>query len=229
MPKSDVKTRILHRLDAKTDLGAWTPIDFLDVGRRDVVDKVLQRLAHANKIQRIDRGLYFKPRLNRLTGVPTNPDYRKIVAALARRDQTRMLIDGLTAANDLGLTDAVPARVVIHTDARLKPLRLGKLDVHFKQTAPSKLYWAGRPAMKVVQALHWLRDTLPQDKARIIRRLHAILHDPKHGKRLRNDLRDGLPTLPAWMQDLVREVLHPPVESAKPVPSDITRPTLDKP
>jgi hypothetical protein len=220
MPKSDVKTRILHRLGTKTDLGAWTPVDFLDVGGRDVVDKVLQRLAHANKIQRIDRGLYFKPRLNRLTGEPTNPDYRKIVAALARRDQTRMLIDGLTAANDLGLTDAVPARVVIHTDARLKPLRLGKLDLHFKQTAPSKLYWAGRPAMKVVQALHWLRDTLPQDKARIIRRLHAILHDPKHGKRLRSDLRDGLPTLPAWMQDLVREVLHPPVESAKSMPLD---------
>jgi len=216
MPKSDVKTRILHRLGAKTDLGAWTPVDFLDVGRRDVVE-------------RIDRGLYFKPRLNRLTGQPTNPDYRKIVAALARRDQTRMLIDGLSAANDLGLTDAVPARVVIHTDARLKPLRLGKLDLHFKQTAPSKLYWAGRPAMKVVQALHWLRDTLPQDKARIVRRLHAILHDPKHGKRLRNDLRDGLPTLPAWMQDLVREVLEPSKESAKPVPRDSTRPTPDKP
>jgi hypothetical protein len=138
-----------------------------------------------------------------------------------------MLIDGLTAANDLGLTDAVPARVVIHTDARLKPLRLGKLDLHFKQTAPSKLYWAGRPAMKVVQALHWLRDTLPQDKARIMRRLHAILHDPKHGKRLRNDLRDGLPTLPAWMQDIVREMLQPPVESAKPAPRNSSRPTLD--
>ena len=45
MPKSNVKTRILHRLGAKTDLGAWTPVDFLDVGRRDVVDKVLQRLS----------------------------------------------------------------------------------------------------------------------------------------------------------------------------------------
>jgi hypothetical protein len=62
-----------------------------------------------------------------------------------------------------------------------------------------------------------------------VRRLHAILHDPKHGKRLRNDLRDGLPTLPAWMQDLVREVLEPSKESAKPVPRDSTRPTPDKP
>lgn len=108
MSTPDVKTRILHRLGARADLGVWTPVDFLDVGKRDAVDKVLQRLSDAQKIQRIDRGLYFKPRLNRLTGKPTNPDYRKIVDALARRDQTRMLIDGLTAANDLGLTDAGP-------------------------------------------------------------------------------------------------------------------------
>ncbi len=135
MNNSTVKMSILRRLNSKSDLGVWTPIDFLDVGKRDAVDKVLQRLSHDNQIQRIHRGLYYKPRLNPLTGKPTNPDYRKIVDALARRDQTRMLLDGLSAANDLGLTDAVPAKVVIHTDARLKPLRLGKLDLHFKQTA----------------------------------------------------------------------------------------------
>jgi len=229
MVNSDVKTRILHRLGAKADLGVWTPVDFLDMGKRDAVDKVLQRLSHANKIQRIDRGLYYKPRLNRLTGKPTNPDYRKIVDALARRDQTRMLIDGLTAANDLGLTDAVPARVIIHTDARLKPLRLGKLDLRFKQTAPSKLYWAGRPAMKVVQALRWLRDTFPQDKDRIVRRIRSILDDPKHGKRLRDDLQAGLPTLPGWMHDLVREILQPTGKSAKPAPDDSPRRSFSKP
>jgi len=216
MSKSDVKTRILRRLGAKADLGVWTPVDFLDMGKRDAVDKVLQRLSSAHTIQRIDRGLYYKPTLNRLTGKPTTPDYRKVIDALARRDQSRMLVDGLTAANDLGLTDAVPARVVVHTDARLKPLRLGQLDLRFKQTAPSKLHWAGRPAMKVVQALHWVRDTLPQDKDRIIRRIRAILDDPQHGKRIRDDLQAGLPTLPAWMQDLVREILQPP---AKNIPS----------
>ena len=63
--------------------------------------------------------------------------------------------------------------------------------------------------MKVVQALRWLRDTLPQDKDRIIRRIRSILNDPKHGKRVRDDLQAGLPTLPGWMQDLVREILQP--------------------
>jgi len=209
MRKPDVKTRILHRLGSKANLGVWTPADFATLGNRDAVDKALQRLSHAHTIQRIDRGLYYKPRLNRLTGKPTSPDYRKIVDALARRDQARMLVDGLTAANDLGLTNAVPARVIVHTDVRLKPMRLGQLDLRFKQTAPSKLYWAGRPAMKVVQALHWLRDTLPQDKDRIIHRIRSILDDPKHGKSIRKDLLVGLPTLPAWMQNLVREILLP--------------------
>ena len=83
----------------------WTPVDFLDLGSRDAVDKTLQRLVHGGQLRRIDRGLYDAPRLNRLTKRPAVTDYRQIIDALARRDQVRMLVDGLTAANDLGLTD----------------------------------------------------------------------------------------------------------------------------
>jgi hypothetical protein len=216
MSNLDAKTRILQRLETRADVVVWTPVDFLDLGKRDAVDKVLQRLCRGHKLRRIDRGLYYQPRLNALTGKPTNPDYRKVVDALARRCQTRMLVDGMTAANDLGLTNAVPARVVLHTDGRLKPLRLGNLEIRFKQTAPRKLYWADRPAMKIVQALHWLRDTLPQDKPQIVRRLQAILRDPVHGKSLRDDLQAGLLTLPNWMQAIVRELLHPPCGEAQP-------------
>ena len=79
----------------------------------------------------------------------------------------------------------------------------------FRPTAPSKLFWAGRPAMRVVQALHWLRDALtdPDDRKRIVRRLRAIFADPNQGSAITVDLRDGLPTLPAWMQDLLRPLL----------------------
>ncbi len=53
------------------------------------------------------------------------------------------------------LTTAVPARVIVLTDARLRPIRLGNQQIQFKTVAPSRLYWAGRPAMRVVQALYW--------------------------------------------------------------------------
>jgi len=118
-----------------------------------------------------------------------------------------MLVDGLTAANDLYLTTAVPSRVVIHTDARRRAIRLDNLTIEFKHTAPSKLCWAGQPATRIVQALHWLKDMLPTDRDRILARLSSILADPRYGKGLRDDLRTGLSTWPAWMQDLVRELL----------------------
>lgn len=203
----DLKQVVADRIADASTAQVWTPVDFLDLGSRDAVDKALQRLVHAGRLRRIDRGLYDTRRINNLTKRPAVADYRQIIDALARRDQVRMLVDGLTAANDLGLTTAVPARVVIHTDARRRTIQLDKLVIEFKQTAPSKLYWAGRPAMRIVQALRWLKDTLPTDRDRVLARLSTILTDRRHGKVLRDDLRAGLATLPAWMQSIVRELL----------------------
>lgn len=203
----DLKQLVAGRIADASTAQVWTPVDFLDLGSRDAVDKALQRLVHAGRLRRIDRGLYDTPRINNLTKRPAVADYRQIIDALARRDQVRMLVDGLTAANDLGLTTAIPARVVIHTDARRRTIHLDNLAIEFKQTAPSKLYWAGRPAMRIVQALRWLKDTLPTDRDRILARLSTILTDRRHGKVLRDDLRAGLATLPAWMQPIVRELL----------------------
>lgn len=185
-------------------------MDFIDLGSRDSVDKSLQRLARTGKIRRIDRGLYDAPRPNPLTGQNTNPDYQAVIEAIARRDQIRLLIDGIAAANQLGLTDAVPARVTVHTDARLKPIRLGNLIIHFKLTAPSRLYWAGRPGMRIVQALHWLHDILPQNRDSILQRLKKVLADPKHGQNISEDLKAGLHTLPTWMRPIIRDLLKPP-------------------
>jgi len=195
------------RMAAGPPTQVWTPVDFLDLGSRDAVDKALQRMVRAGTLRRIDRGLYDLPRTNRLTKRPTVTDYRQVIDALARRDQVRMLVDGLTAANDLGLTTAVPAKVVVHTDARRRSIHLDNLTIDFKRTAPRKLYWAGRPAMRIVQALHWLKDTLPADRDRVVSHLSSVLADPRTGKLLRNDLRAGLATLPGWMRSLVREMV----------------------
>ena len=173
-PTIDLKARILDRMRRDSLIRVWTPNDFLDLGSRAGVDKALQRLAADSMVRRIDRGLYDLPRVNQLTGKPTSPDYTAVIDAVARRDKIRLLLDGLTAANQLGLTTAVPGRVTVHTDARLRPIQLDKLKVDFKLTAPSRLYWAGRPGMRVVQALHWLRDMPSADQDAILHRLRKI-------------------------------------------------------
>jgi hypothetical protein len=222
-PALDLKARVLDRMRQRTRKSVWTPSDFFDLGSRSAIDKGLQRLAKSKDIRRIDRGLYDAPQTNKLTGKPTNPNYTAVIDAVGRRDQARLLVDGMTAANQLGLTNAVPARVTVHTDARIRPIQLGNLTITFKLTAPSRLYWAGRPAMRIVQALHWLRDMLTSDKDSIQSRLKAILNDPIEGPAIRDDLREGLHTLPQWMRELVGDLLSratgdPSNSSSKTVP-----------
>ena len=207
---TDLRSKLLARVASQPD-EVWTPADFADLGGRAAIDKTLQRLAAAGELRRIDRGLYDRPRKNSLTGQPTVPDYRAVIRAVTRREQARAVVDGMTAANDLGLTTAVPARIEVLVDARLKPIKLGNQEIHFKFAAPSRLYWADRPAMRVVQALYWMQDMLSHDDERdrvgdVLRRLFA---DPKHGKAIRDDLRAGLSALPIWMQEFLRDLVTP--------------------
>ena len=224
-PGLDIKTAIARRMAKQAPFGVWTPADFIDLGARAAVDQALHRLVRAGDIRRITRGLYDKPGLNSLTAKPTNPDPRAVVDALARRDKYRMIVDGITAANDLGLSDAVPARIVVHTDARLKPLGLGNLRIVFRLTAPSKLYWAGRPAMRVVQALHWLKDRLAADRSHVQKRLAAIFADPTHGPAILADLREGFAALPDWMRIFLKDML---AESPKGSPDGSATPNRRK-
>ena len=203
---SDLKSQLTSIVQSGGPNHVWVPSDFACLGNREAVDKTLQRMVHSGALRRIDRGLYDRPGINSLTKRPTRPDYRAVIDAIARRDQLRLLVDGMTAANDFGLTDAVPARVTIHTDARRRSIKLDQLAIDFKHTAPSRLYWAGRPAMRVVQALHWLKDTLATDRQRVLDKLTKVLVDPQYGDAIRNDLLEGFALLPAWMQSVVREL-----------------------
>lgn len=213
-----LRSQLLTRI-AGSPNEIWTPGDFADLGTRAAVDKTLQRLVAAGELRRIDRGLYDQPRKNELTGRPTVPDYRAVIRAVTRRDQARVVIDGMTAANDLGLTTAVPARIEVLADARLKPIKLGSQEIHFKFAAPSRLYWADRPAMRVVQALHWMQDMLTEDseRQRVQDVLRRILADPRHGQAIRDDLHAGLSALPIWMQEFLRGLLSssPPDDAPK--------------
>jgi hypothetical protein len=207
-PSPDLRSRILARV-AERPTEVWTPDDFADLASRGAIDKALQRLAAVQKLRRIDRGLYDVPAPNRLTGRLKVPDYRAVIRAVARRDKARFVLDGMTAANDLGLTNAVPARVEVLTDARLKPIKLDNQEIRFKAAAPSRLYWADRPAMRVVHALHWLQDVLrdEEERARVAKLLRRLFADPEHGAAMQKDLRDGLSALPIWMQEFVRPLI----------------------
>src|SRR3546814_19959782 len=103
-----------------------------------------------------------------------------------------MVVYGMTAANDLGLTTAVPSRIEVLVDARLEPITLGNQEISFKHAAPSRLYWAGSPAIRMGQALYWRKDVIDRSekkRTRVYTALSAILLDPRHVRTLSKDLK----------------------------------------
>jgi len=188
---------ILARIKAHDAAWVFTASDFLDLGARDAVDKALSRMAAARKIRRVARGLYDVPRQHPIVGT-TVPDVDKVVKAVASKVGARVQPSGAYAANLLGLSDQVPAKVVFLTDRRSKQVRLGNLNIRFKQASPRTMATAGRISGLVIQALRYMGRTHADDYVARLRR--TLSADDK--KQLLKDLAYA----PAWIADIMRRL-----------------------
>ena len=193
--------KIMKRVSAH-DSGSWvcTPKDFLDLGSREAVDQALSRLVKAGELRRVGHGLYDMPRFSNVLNRPAPVDLDAAIAALARRDGVRIMTDGLVAANHLGLTNAVPAKVSFVTDGHSRTVKIDGRTIQFRHAGPSVMQWAGRPAAPVVQALRWLGPDAAAD-TRVLSTLSRHLPDD-----VKRDLLQNSRDLPGWALPLARNI-----------------------
>lgn len=91
------------------------------------------------------------------------------------------VLPGPSAHTAAPVTDAVPAGVTIYMDTRRRTLQVGKLAIQFKVAPPSRMYWADRPAMRVVQTQSWQRSyTLRYVSTRISSNFPVSLDIQRH-------------------------------------------------
>ncbi len=217
-PTSDTLERIRQRIADAAPSGVWSRSDFLDIATPNAVEKALQRLTNRGDIRRSHRGLYDKPAVSQLTCKMVFPPRASFIDAIARRDKLRVCVDGMTAANDLGLTTAVPARSTVYADTYPRTIEIevnaGDAEatksviyiLDFKRISAKTAFWAGRPAMRVIRALHWFRDersnleTVVDGIVRYLARSH-------HRQPIVDDLRENIHAIPAWMYQAVETII----------------------
>ena len=193
-----IEKSILARIRKARAGRVFSPRQFLNLGGRSAVGVALHRLVRAGEIQRVRRGLYFMPRQHPILG-QTGPDIMATVQALMADSHAQWQFTGAYAANALGLSDQVPAKVIILTDGLARIVTLGKLTLAFRHASPRNLLGAGRRAGLVIQAL---------------RHLKASSEMATHIPRIRRDLDVGtkrdlvklMKDLPAWMKPIVKEI-----------------------
>jgi Family of unknown function (DUF6088) len=190
--------KILRRIRAHgRSQWVFTPTDFLDLGNRAAVDRAISRLVRNQTIRRIGHGLYDFPRMSEILNRPAPPDINRAVQAIAKRDNIKIMPDGLVAANQLGLTNAVPAQNAYITNGDSRKIAIGGQTVRLQHRSEKIMQWSDRPGATVVQAVLWLGKPIARDPE-IVEILKTKLTDE-----VKADLLAGANELPSWMANTI--------------------------
>ena len=142
---SSMADKIMKRISGNaSDRWVCTPRDFLDIGSREAIDQALSRLVKAGRLRRVGRGLFEKPRMSGVLKRPAPVDLDAAIAAIARRDGIRLMPDGVAAANQFGLTNAVPANPYFVTDGDSRSVEIDGRTIRFRHASASVMRWAGK-------------------------------------------------------------------------------------
>lgn len=179
----------------------FTPKHFQDLGSDSAIDSTLRRLKASGTIRQLARGLYDYPVLDSELGTIT-PSADAIARALVVRDAIRLQPSGAYAANQLGLSEQVPSRVVFLTDGPARKVKIGKREIILQHTTPRNMATAGRKSGLLIQALRYLGQD--QVDAQVLATLRRHITDKD-----RASLRKDLIHAPAWIADLLRPLTGP--------------------
>ena len=197
-PRTNVDAAIRAQLGRAKPGQVFSPSDFVNLGGRAAVDKVLSRLAASGVVRRIARGLYDVPRTHALLG-PLLPAPDDIARALADKGSLRLQPSGAYAANLLGLTEQVPMRLAFLTDGASRAVQVGNQSILLKHTTPRNMATAGRISGLVIQALRHLKQ--PNIDAQMVARLRARLSAEDKAVLLAD-----APLAPVWIAEIMRDI-----------------------
>ncbi len=188
--------QILEAIHARGRGAVFIPTDFLNLGSRQAVDISLHRLVRKGTIRRLARGIYDFPIEHPILGM-IQPSPEKIAEALVGRDNTRIQPTGAYAANILGLSEQVPAKVVFLTDGPSRTIKIGGTTIRLRRTTPKNMAMAGRLSGLLVQALRELgQENVTARRLEHLKRALPL----KERQGLLKDIRYA----PEWMHSIFR-------------------------
>ncbi len=138
----------------KSEIGTvFVATDFVDISDKTSINTYLTRLDEEKSLQRIMRGVYYKPEYNDFLGEYVAPEPDAVAHALARNFGWTIVPCGDTALNLLGLSTQIPAAWVYVSDGTYKEYTYEQTTIKFKRTTNKEISKLSYKTALVVQAL----------------------------------------------------------------------------
>lgn len=172
--------------------------DFPDY-HSEFVGGTLSELTNEGVLVKLAQGIYARPRKSRF-GVVL-PSVEKIVQAISKRDNAKVIPFGMTALNALGLSTQVPMNYTYLTTGSERTISLKNQQVVLKRGVPKNFCYTTRLISLMVQALRALKqENVGQEEIQTIRTL--ITREPD-----KESLTKDVDMMPAWMKRIVKPML----------------------
>lgn len=157
-----IKNKIINRIYGKGRGWCYTPKSFSDLGSPEAIRITLHRLEKKGAIRRLSRGIYEYPKKHPTIGF-LSPDPDKIAEAISVRDAIRIQPSGAFAANILGLSNQVPAKIVFLTDGSGRRIKIGPREIIFKRTTPRNMAGAKSSGTLILALKYIGKEQVSQD------------------------------------------------------------------
>jgi hypothetical protein len=185
-----------------TDAGpgyVFTRKDFQDIASSGSIGQILSRMIKDGVIRQIGRGIFDFPNTNPTLGGQLSPDIDQAAKAIARKFRWSILPYGNLAANRLGLSQQVPAKLMYLSDGPTKDLKIENRVIYFKHARPKEIYADSFISGLVVQALRYFGKDRVGDE--IIAHLKQKLsHNEK------NELLENIHYSTEWIYEIVQKI-----------------------
>ena len=172
---------------------------FSELAEQAAIRKALQRLKENEKIVRVALGIYAIPKESELVG-KIIPGAEEVIAAIAKKDQFRIVPTGIQAQHLLGLSTQVPMKLVYLTDGAPRTIHIGKQTINLKKTIPKNLIAKGEISGLVIQAL----KTIGKDK--LEEKIETIILEQLKNEKPENILHDSK-LAPAWIATILKKAI----------------------
>ncbi len=135
MERPKYNKAIVDRINEMEEGTVFITSDFSDIATVPAINMAMTRFVSENKIKRIMRGVYEKPRYSELLKEFVASDTEKIAYAIARNYNWSIAPAGDTALNLLKLSTQVPAVWLYVSDGPYKEYKYENITIKFNHTS----------------------------------------------------------------------------------------------
>jgi hypothetical protein len=193
----NLSERILKKAKVK-GYRVFSCYDFLDLANYKALSKALERLVNEGRCVRLSLGLFGLVVINRKLHVPQTLSSQDILWALTRKYGWKVVPYGGMAANELGLSQQVPAKIVLASTGPYKKCAINGYQFVFKHSFKKEISSLSPISNLVFQAFSYLgKDNLRQED--ILKMLQNIGTDNQ------KKLMAESSYLPVWMSSALQK------------------------